>query len=360
MVSQFIGENARRIARLRLWAVLAFGLAVLAGWTLAAEPEAGAKNKGNVPAKPTAKQPAPLSRGVRAEKDIPYVPGGDEAQRLDLYLPEQAADSPLPLIVCIHGGGWRGGSKAWCPMAYMVGRGCAVASVEYRFSQKAVFPAQIQDCQAAIRWLRANRKKYNFDPDHIGVIGASAGGHLVALLGTAGGKKAFAPIGGNEEQSDRVQAVCDYYGPTDFNTVMQQAADDKNVKNIFQFNTPSDPYSGLIGVSLGSDKHKSDAVSPVHYVSQDNPPILILHGTFDSLVPYAQSTEFVGALKAKGVDVLLQTLPGSGHGGPAFGKPALATLITNFFDKYLKGANVKVELVPETELAVPPPRPPAK
>jgi acetyl esterase/lipase len=354
MVRPFIRDTSRRVARLRSWVAVAVGLAALTSWAVAAEPEAGAKAKGDVPAKASAQRSSPLTRGVRTEKDIPYVHDGDEAQRLDLWLPEQAADAPLPLVVCIHGGGWRGGSKTWCPMAYMVGRGYAVASVEYRFSQKAVFPAQIQDCQAALRWLRANSRKYHFDPGHIGVIGASAGGHLVALLGTAGGKKAFAPIGGNEEQSDRVQAVCDYYGPTDFNTVMQQAADDKNVKNIFKFNTPGDPYSGLIGVSLGSDRQKGDAVSPMHYVSEDNPPILILHGTHDALVPYAQSTELVAAMKDKGVNVLLQTLPGSGHGGPAFGNPALAGLVTNFFDKHLKGADVKVELVPEAELAVQP------
>ena len=351
MNNQVPGKNACRIARLASWTALAVGLVLVAGWSFAAESQADAKAKDRAAAKPAESLP----RGVRAEKDVPYVPGGDVAQRLDLYLPEQAVDAPLPLIVCIHGGGWRGGSKAWCPLLYMVGRGYAVASVEYRFSQQAVFPAQIQDCQAAIRWLRANSRKYQLDPTRIGVIGASAGGHLVALLGTAGGKNAFAPIGGNEDQSDRVQAVCDYYGPTDFSTVMQQAADDPNVKNIFQFNTPSDPYSGLIGVSLGSDKQKCDAVSPVHYVSQDNPPILILHGTHDALVPYAQSTQFVAALKEKGVDVLLQTLPGSGHGGPAFGKPALAVLVTNFFDRHLQGADVKVELVPEADLAVQPP-----
>lgn len=298
------------------------------------------------------KQVAPLPKGVRAEKDIQYVPGGDESQRLDIYVPEAPSAKPLPLIVHIHGGGWRGGSKAGCPALGMIPMGYAVASVEYRFSQKALFPAQIQDCQAAIRWLRANSKKYNFDPDRIGVWGGSAGGHLVALVGTSGGKKAFAPIGGNEVQSDRVQAVCDFYGPTDFNSVMQQAADDKNVKNIFKFNTPADPYSCLIGVPLNSDKQKSDAVSPVHYVSSDNPPVLILHGTHDALVPYAQSEEFAAALKAKGVDVFLQTLPGSGHGGPAFGKPAAAKLIATFFDKYLKGADIKIELVPEADLAV--------
>jgi len=293
-----------------------------------------------------------LPQGVRAEKDIQYVPGGDESQRLDLYLPEQPGEKPLPLVVYVHGGGWKGGSKQGCPAVVYVGRGYAAASVEYRFSQKAVFPAQIQDCQAAIRWLRANSKKYNIDPDHIGVWGGSAGGHLVSLLGTSGGKKAFAPIGGNEDQSDRVQAVCDVYGPANFNTVMQQAADDKSVKNIFKFNTPSDPYSCLIGANLGEDKQKGAAVSPVHYVSSDNPPFLILHGTKDALVPLAQSEEFAAALEAKGVKVLFQKFPGGGHGGPMFGRPAVNELIQKFFDKNLKGEDIKIELVPEAELTV--------
>ena len=204
---------------------------------------------------------------------------------LDLYLPEKPAEKPLPLIVFIHGGGWKAGSKAGAPVAAFVPAGYAAASVEYRFSDKAIFPAQIQDCQAAIRWLRAHSAEYKIDPDHIGVWGPSAGGHLVALLGTSGGKHAFAPVGGNEEQSDRVQAVCDWFGPADFNTVMPQADADPNVKNIFKFNTPSDPYSCLIGAPLGQSKEQCDAVSPVHYVSQDNPAFLIMHGDHDTLVP---------------------------------------------------------------------------
>ncbi len=287
------------------------------------------------------------------EKDIAYVPDGDEAQKLDLYLPEKAADKPLPLVVHIHGGGWVGGSKYPCAVAPMVLRGYAVASVEYRFSQKAIFPAQIQDCQAAIRWLRAHAKEYNLDAEHVGVVGGSAGGHLSSLAGTSGGKNAFPKIGGNEEQSDRVQAVCDIFGPSDFSTVVQQAADDKNAKNIFQFNTPADPYSSLIGTKL-DDKAKADAVSPVHYVSKDNPPFVILHGTHDTLVPYAQSEEFAAVLKEKGVAVWLQKLPGSGHGGPAFNKPVVIQLMQNFFDKYLKGADVQITLVPEAEVAVEP------
>jgi acetyl esterase/lipase len=304
-----------------------------------------------------ATNPALFSAGVLIERDIAYIPNGDEAQRLDLYLPEKSARSPLPLIVHIHGGAWMGGSKFPCPFVNLVSQGYAVASVEYRFSQKALFPAQIQDCQAAIRWLRANSKRYNIDPEHVGAIGGSAGGHLSALIGTSGGKKAFPLIGGNEEQSDQVQCVCDVFGPANFTTVMQQAADDKNVRNIFQFNSPGDPYSRLIGVSLDADREKTDAVSPIHYVSKETPPMLILHGTHDALVPYTQSEELMAALKANGVSAWLQSLPGSGHGGPAFEKPAISDLIQKFFDKHLKGADVEIELVPESEIAVEPPQP---
>ncbi len=324
--------------------------------TSCAEP--APKGAESTPAKPAVK-PFSLPAGIRMERNISYVPGGDDAQKLDIYLPEKAADKPLPLVVHIHGGGWRAGSKFPCPVTAMVLDGYAVASIEYRFSQKAIFPAQIQDCQAAIRWLRAHSKEYNFDSEHLGVIGGSAGGHLSALVGTSGGKKAFTPIGGNEEQSDRVQAVCDIFGPADFGTVVQQAADDKNVRNIFHFNTASDPYSSLIGTKL-DDKPKTDAVSPVHYVSKDNPPFLILHGTHDALVPLAQSEQLAAALKEKGVAVWLQKLPGSGHGGPAFAKPSITQLTHRFFDKHLKGADAKIELVPEAELAITPPKPAGK
>jgi acetyl esterase/lipase len=300
------------------------------------------------PPKPAPK-PVQLPAGVRMERDLAYIENGDPAQKLDLYLPEATPEKPLPLIVHIHGGGWQAGSKFPCPVAGMVLRGYAVASVEYRFSQKAKFPAQIQDCQAAIRWLRANAGKYHLDPETVGVIGGSAGGHLSALVGTAGGTGTFPKIGGNEDQSDRVQAVCDIYGPADFTTVVKQAAEDPNVKNIFQFNSPKDPYSSLIGAPLETTE-KSRAVSPVTYLSSDDPPVLILHGTHDALVPYAQSVQFAAALKEKGVPAWLQTIPGAGHGGPGFGHPAVHQLTQHFFDQFLKGAPVEITLVPESEL----------
>lgn len=178
------------------------------------------------------------------------------------------------------------------------------------------------------------------------------------LVGTSGGKKAFPIIGGNEDQSDRVQAVCDIYGPTDFWTVVSQAEEDKLVQNIFKWNN-GDPYSRLIGAKLGEDQEKCNAVSPVQYVSKDNPPFLILHGDHDTLVPYAQSEELKDRLTKAGVEVTLQRLPGAGHGGPAFGLPAIAKLTTAFFDKHLKGVDAKIEALPDSDVTIKLPSTPA-
>jgi len=313
-------------------------------WLIVAAPD--------VSAQAAVKRPA-LPKNFTAEYDVKYVPDGDAAQTLDIYFPEKAAEQLQPLLIWIHGGGWTGGSKSEMPFLSQLARGYIVASVEYRFSQKALFPAQIQDCQAAIRWLRANAKKYNIDPNHIGVGGGSAGGHLAALVGTSGGKKAFAPIGDNKDQSDRVQAVCDIFGPADFWTVIKQADEDKNVKNIFKWNN-GDPYSKLIGAKLGEDKEKCEAVSPVHYVSKESPPFLILHGDHDTLVPYAQSVELKELLDKAGVPVTLQRLPGAGHGGPAFVLPPVIKLIETFFDKNLKGVDAKIEPLPDEAVTIKP------
>jgi len=313
-------------------------------WTTVAAPHAAAQA--------AAKRPE-LPKGFTAEYDVKYVPDGDPAQTLDIFFPEKASDKPQPLLIWIHGGAWVGGSKSGAPYLNQLARGYIVASIEYRFSQKALFPAQIQDCQAAIRWLRAHAKKYNIDSDRVGVGGASAGGHLAALVGTSGGKKAFSAIGDHKDQSDRVQVVCDVFGPADFWTVVKQAEEDKNVKNIFKWNN-GDPYSKLIGAKLGEDREKCDAVSPVHYVSKDNPPFLILHGDRDTLVPYAQSVELADLLKKAGVVVTLQRLPGAGHGGPAFGLPAIGELTNAFFDKHLKGVDAKIEPLPDEAVTIKP------
>src|SRR5262245_16777171 len=136
----------------------------------------------------TAQGQRTLPEGTKVERNLEDVKDGHERNRLDLYLPMKT-DNPLPVIIWIHGGGWRAGSKDRCPITALSAKGYAVASINYRFLVHADFPAQIEDCKAAVRWLRANAKTYNLDPDHIGVMGASAGGHLASLLGVAGDAK---------------------------------------------------------------------------------------------------------------------------------------------------------------------------
>jgi acetyl esterase/lipase len=288
------------------------GLAAVLGWqaSQAAEPQQREAPKG--------------PPGVKVLKDLAYVPGGHERQKLDLYLPEKAGESPLPLVVWIHGGGWEGGNKEGCPAVPLVGQGYAAASINYRLSQHALFPAQIEDCKAAIRWLRANAKKYSLDPDHIGVWGASAGGHLVALLGVTGGVKDLEGDEGNLDQSSRVQAVVDWFGPTDFNTIGKG------------LNDPKSPVSRLIGGPPQENKEKAAKASPITYVGKDAAPTLIMHGDKDNLVPISQSEELAAALKKAGVEVTFQVVKGNGHGGPDFLNPENRKLIVDFFDKHLR------------------------
>jgi acetyl esterase/lipase len=188
-----------------------------------------------------------------------------------------------------------------------------------------VFPAQIQDCKAAIRWLRANAAKYHLDPDRVGVGGDSAGGHLVALLGTTGDVKGLEGQGGNLDQSSRVQAVVDWFGPTDFVTWPP----DFN-KTVYSFIT------ALIGGPANENQEKARKASPLFYVNKDSAPFLILHGDKDNVVPPAQSEDLAKALKKAGVKVTLQIVKGSGHGGPAFLSAENRKLLEDFFAKHLK------------------------
>jgi acetyl esterase/lipase len=267
-----------------------------------------------------------LPDGVKAVRDLEYVPGGHERQKLDLYLPEKA-DGPMPVVVWIHGGAWRQGSKAGCPGIFLAEKGYAVASVGYRLSQHAVFPAQIEDCKTAIRWLRANAKKYNLDPDHVGVWGASAGGHLVALLGTTGGMKELEGKDGNLDQSSKVQCVVDWFGPTDFRNVRSEA--------------PDSPVTQLLGGPPSKEKDKAALASPLAHVHKDCPPFLIMHGDKDPTVRFAASEALEEALKKVNVPVTLVKLEGAKHGGPEFQTKEVRKQIEEFFNRYLKTGKVK-------------------
>ncbi len=301
-------------------------VAVLAlGGVLVAQPEAA---RGKMP-------PAPrVPEGVKAHRNLAYVENGHERQVLDLFVPESAA-RPLPLIVWIHGGGWAAGDKSGCPPLRQgfAERGYAVASLNYRLSQHAIFPAQIEDCKAAIRWLRAHAKEFNLDPDRIGVWGSSAGGHLVALLGTAGERREF-DVGANSGVSSRVQCVMDDYGPTDFTQMDAHRPPGATMVH----GSANSPESRLIGASIvdAANRAKVARANPITYVTADDPPFLINHGDIDPTVPHHQSELLYAALQQAGVRVRLNTVKGGGHGA-GFGGAELEKLRRDFFERHLQG-----------------------
>jgi len=267
-----------------------------------------------------------LPPGVKPVLDLEYGKAGGRAMLLDLYLPEKR-DQPLPLIIWIHGGAWMGGSKDGpSPALRFTAKGYAVAQVGYRLSQVAAFPAQIHDCKAAVRWLRANAAKYDLDPNKFVAWGASAGGHLVALLGTSGG---VAELEGNDndlKESSRVQAVVDWFGPTDFLHIGDAQSD-------IPHNAPDSPESKLIGGPILENKDKAAKASPITYVSKDAPPFLIMHGDRDRTVPFNQSELLYAALKKAGVDATLVPMKGAGHG---FGGPEAIAPVEEFLKRCLK------------------------
>ncbi len=274
---------------------------------------------------PAAEAPRPPKppAGVKAIYNLEYIQGGHERNKLDLYLPEKPK-GPMPLIVCVHGGGWGAGSKENVPAFPMLLDGYAVASINYRLLQHAPFPAQIQDCKAAIRWLRAHAKQYRLDPDHVAVWGHSAGGHLVALLGTTAGVKAFEGNGGHLDQSSRVQAVVDWAGPADLWSLYGHISDPKAGPSV------------LLGGAVHGNKAKALAASPITYVSKDAAPFFIVHGDKDDLVPISQSQRLAEALKKAGAEVTLRTLVGIRHGSPEFFGGEARRLTEEFLRRHLR------------------------
>ncbi len=267
-------------------------------------------------------QPSPprLPEGAAVHRDLAYVSNGHARQKLDLYLPRDGKN--LPLIINIHGGAFRAGSKeSGVPLGYLA-QGFAVASINYRLSQHAIFPAQIEDCKAAVRWLRAHASEYRLDPNHFAAWGSSAGGHLAAMLGTTGDVREF-DVGENLTASSRVQAVVDYFGPTDF---LQM--DVHRLPNGMVHDAADSPESQLVGGPIQDNKEKVAKANPITYVAKNAPPFLICHGDSDPLVPHHQSELLAAALKKAGVPVTFYTVKGGGHGG--FKDPNVPRLTREF------------------------------
>ena len=273
-----------------------------------------------------------IPEDVTVHRDIAYVTGGHERQKLDLYIPADTGEN-LPLIIWVHGGAWLGGNKThYTPKTYL-SAGYSGASINYRLSQHAIFPAQIEDVKAAIRWLRANAKTYRLDPDRFAAWGSSAGGHLVAMLGTTGDITEF-EVGENLEVSSKVQAVVDYYGPTDFLQMDAHRLPDGLVHD-----APDSPESKLVGGPIQEHKDRVAKANPITYVSKANPPFLIIHGDQDKLVPYHQSVLLKDALEAVGAEVTFYRVKGGGHGW--FRDPKVPELTKAFLEQYLKPTKPK-------------------
>ncbi len=266
------------------------------------------------------KKPA-LPEGVKVLRDLEYSKPGGKPLLLDLYLPETTPSKPLPVVLWVHGGGWKNGSKATCPGTWLVPLGYAVASIDYRLIPDHQWPAQMEDCHAALAWLRAHAAEHHLDGGHIAAWGGSSGGHMVAMMGTV-----------DAPENLRVQAVVDWFGPSDLLTMPPNVLSDKRTRE----DLAKANGALLLGGIVMDQPEKARAASALHQASAGDAPFLIMHGTADTSVPVAQSQLLHEKLVAAGVESTLHIFPVAGHGGKDFYTPATRQLIQDFLDKHLK------------------------
>lgn len=305
----------------------------------------GAQPGGGPAAWPTGTPPEPPPMDVSAYThkwlDLSYAPLS-QAEKLDIYLPPEGTGR-YPVIVYIHGGGWGVSDKRSVDLEPVLKNGLkhgyAVVSVNYRFSKEALFPAQILDVKAAVRWLRANGQKYDLSTERIAVWGGSAGGHLAALMGTSNGVSQFDDASlGNADQSSRVQAALDVSGPINFLT-MDDELIVEGFSNFAPHNDAAGPESKLVGAAVQTVPDKVKAANPETYISAESAPALVEYGLNDNSVAYFQATslteKLLAAIGKDKVEIVL--FPESGHGGgDAFSGDENINKIFAFFDRNIK------------------------
>ncbi|MAM17174.1 MAG: alpha/beta hydrolase [Flavobacteriaceae bacterium] len=270
-------------------------------------------------------------------KDLNYAGDGKSYHTLDIYSPT-SSNNKSPLILTIYGSAWKSNrSKASkyikkSLIKPLIDAGFAVASINHRSSTDALFPAQIHDVKAAIRFLRGNASEYKIDPSFVGVTGSSSGGHLAAMAGTTSHNKLMeGNIGSFLNYDSHVNAVVDWFGPTDF--LLMDICGSKMVHDAV-----NSPESKLIGGAIQENKEKARAANPINYISSKTPPFLIIHGMVDLTVPYCQSKVLKMALERANIESELISVRDGGHGKNVFIDKYKVEMV-NFFLKNLKLKN---------------------
>ena len=300
-----------RYAKCYLATVIGAVIACLATSGPASAQKAGAKLK--------------VPDGVMFEPNIEYANPDGQHLQVDMARPAKGA-GPFPAIVCIHGGGFRAGTRQGYDglCLRLAQQGYVAITVTYRLAPKYQFPAAVYDVKAAVRWLRANAKKYNVDPKRIGVTGGSAGGHLAQFLAVTKGVKRFEGNDGNPDQSSSVACVVNYYGPSDFTKSYGKSVDAAEVLPLW------------LGGDLKTALHKHIVASPLNWVTPNAAPTLCIHGTKDTYVAHEQAVWLVDRLKACGVEAELLTLEGAGHGFRGTDAATAEAAMFAFFALHLK------------------------
>lgn len=262
------------------------------------------------------------------EKDIEYANPDEQHLQLNMARPKEGV-GPFPAIICIHGGGFRAGTRDGFNRLciQLAEHGYVAVTVSYRLSPKYQFPAAVYDVKEAVRWLRANASQYKIDPQRIGATGGSAGGHLAQFLAVTGDVRGFEGDGGNADRSSAVSCVVNFYGPSDFTKSYGASVDAAEVLPLF------------LGGNLEQQRKRHIEASPLYWVTPNAAPTLCIHGTKDSYVAHEQAVWLIDRLQAADVEATLMSIEGADHG---FGgaSPEVLAQIENarvaFFDRHLK------------------------
>ncbi len=276
----------------------------------------------------------PLPEGVEHLRNIPFGSGGGTSLHLEIFRPRKAWKSPAPVIVKLHGGGWRWGDRLTAveDLLPLAASGYFCIAPQYRLTDAAIFPAQLHDVKCAIRWVRAHRKEFNLDAGRIGVWGGSSGAHLAALLALTSDRPDLEGNGGWSGESSAVHAVVDFFGPSDLLTMSEFPS---GVRPALEHESADSCEGRLLGGAVAEQPELAKAASPLTYVTFSAPPFLIMHGDVDSIVPVEQSRRLHAALRERGVDSTFRLFEGGEHN--RIGWPgSYRQEVMSFFDKHLR------------------------